>query len=187
MKHDDDAIHANHHVQHRYPAEVKFCALCGARMELRTILPDRKRMPACPSCGFVFFPSPKLVAGCLVVDAGRVLLLKRGIEPALGTWTFPGGFVDFAERAADAAARETLEEVGLRVQLGPLFGVYTDPINSKAQVIVYLATPTEGEPTLSEEATEIRYFTPDAIVWDSLAFQSTADALTDWVRSVKSS
>lgn len=188
MKHDGgDAIYANHHVQHRFPAEVKFCALCGADMELRTILPDRKRFRACPQCGFVFFPSPKLVAGCVVVERGRVLLLKRGIEPALGKWTFPGGFVDFAEPAADAAARETLEEVGLRVNLGPLLGVYTDPANAKAQVIVYLATPVGGELTLSEEATEIRYFTPEAIVWDSLAFRSTHDALTDWVRSVKSS
>ncbi|MHB8383149.1 MAG: NUDIX domain-containing protein [Candidatus Binataceae bacterium] len=188
MKHDDggSAIHANHQVQHRFPAEVKFCALCGAEMELRTILPDRKRMRTCPRCGFIFFPSPKLVTGCLVVEAGRVLLLKRGNEPALGKWTFPGGFVDFAEPAADAAARETLEEVGIRVQLGPLFGVYTDPANAKAQVIIYLATPAEGQPTLSEEATEIRYFMPDEIDWSSLAFQSTQDALTDWVRSVKS-
>lgn len=190
MKHDTDsggdAIHANHHVQHRFPAEVKFCALCGAEMELRTVLPDRKRMRACPRCGFIFFPSPKLVAGCLVIEGGRVLLLKRGNEPALGKWTFPGGFVDFAEPAADAAVRETLEEVGIRVRLGPLLGVYTDPKNAKAQVIVYLATPASGEPTLSEEATEIGYFTPAAIMWDSLAFQSTHDALTDWVRSVKS-
>ena len=185
MKHDDNAIHANHHVQHRFPAEVKFCALCGAEMTTRTILPDRKRMPTCPRCGFVFFPSPKLVAGCLVVDAGRVLLLKRGFEPALGMWTFPGGFVEFAESAADAAARETLEEVGLRVEPGPLLGVYTDPTNAKAQVIVYLASCAGGEPIVSEEATEIRYFEPDAIVWDSLAFQSTRDALTDWLRSVK--
>lgn len=187
MKPGNKAIHANHHVQHRFPAEVKFCALCGTEMELRIVLPDRKRMRACPGCGFIFFPAPKLVAGCLVVENRRVLLLKRGIEPAHGKWTFPGGFVDFAEPAADAAARETLEEVGLRVNLGPLLGVYTDPANAKAQVIVYLATPAGGELTLSEEATEIRYFTPDAIVWDSLAFQSTRDALTDWTRSVNAS
>ncbi|HUY26108.1 MAG TPA: NUDIX domain-containing protein [Candidatus Binataceae bacterium] len=185
MKPEPAPIHANHHVQHRFPAEVKFCALCGAEMELRTILPDRKRMRRCPNCGFIFFPSPKLVAGCLIVEAGRVLLLERGNEPAIGKWTFPGGFVEFAERADEAAARETLEEVGIRVELGPLLGVYTDPANAKAQVIVYLATPASGAPTPSEEATEIRYFEPDAIPWDSIAFQSTHDALTDWLKSVK--
>ena len=182
---DDDAIHANHHVQHNYPAAVKFCALCGAEMALRTILPDRKRMRACPRCGFVFFPSPKLVAGCLVVNAGRVLLLKRGFEPALGMWTFPGGFVEFAERAIDAAVRETFEEVGLRVDPGPLLGVYTDPVNLNAQVVVYLATPKGGEPTRTEEAVEVRFFEPDAIIWESLAFESTREALTDWLQSVK--
>jgi ADP-ribose pyrophosphatase YjhB (NUDIX family) len=180
----DKPVHANHQVQHRFPAEVNFCALCGAEMEQRIVLPDRRRHRVCPRCGFVFFAAPKLVAGCLVIDGGRVLLLKRGLEPALGKWTFPGGFVDFAEPAAEAALRETAEEVGMRVRLGPVLGVYTDPANAKAQVVVYRAEPDGGEPTTSEEATEVRYFAPDEIPWDELAFRSTLDALTDWAASV---
>ena len=180
----NDPIHANHHVQHRFPAEVRFCALCGAEMELRTVLPDRKRHRVCPRCGFIFFPSGKLVAGCIVVDAGRVLLLRRGIEPALGKWTFPGGFVNFGESAAEAALRETLEEVGMRVMLGAVLGVYFDPRNAKASVVTYLATPAEGEPALTAEAVEVAYFEPAAIPWNELAFRSTHDALTDWVASV---
>jgi ADP-ribose pyrophosphatase YjhB (NUDIX family) len=179
-----DPVHADHRVQHRFPAEVRFCALCGSEMELRTILPDRKEHRRCPRCGFVFFPSAKLVAGCVIGDAGRVLLLRRAIEPAAGMWTFPGGFVDHGESAADAALRETWEEVGLRVKLGRLLGVYLDPRNSKACVATYLATPAGGEPRLSAEATEIRYFAPDEIPWDEIAFQSTSDALTDWLQLV---
>ena len=181
---DDKPVHANHRVQHRFPAEVKFCALCGAEMESCTVLPDRKRLPVCPGCGFVFFSAPKLVVGCLIVERGRVLLIRRGIEPALGKWTFPGGFVEFNETAAEAAARETREEVGLAVELGKVLGVYTDPANSKTQVITYLATGV-GIPTTSDEATEIGYFRPDEIPWGELAFRSTHDALTDWTASVK--
>ena len=55
-----------------------------------------------------------------------VLLIKRGLEPSRGLWTFPGGFVDLGEKAADTALRETLEEVGMKVRLGPLLGVYDD-------------------------------------------------------------
>lgn len=185
MKSERDLIHANHRVQRRFPAEVKFCALCGTEMELRTVLPDRKIVRTCPRCGFIFFPSPKLVAGCLVTDRNRVLLIRRGIDPARGKWTFPGGFVEFNEPAADAARRETLEEVGIRVTIGSLLGLYTDPSNANAQVAVYVASSADGEPRLSEEAIEISYFAHDAINWDSLAFQSTADALTDWAKSVK--
>ncbi len=181
-----DPIHANHHVQHRFPAQVRFCALCGSEMEPRVVLPDRKEHRTCPRCGFIFFPSAKLVAGCVVVDAGRVLLLRRGIEPALGKWTFPGGFVDYGESAAEAALRETLEEVGMRVTLGPVLGVYFDPRNAKASVVTYLAAPIDGGPQLTAEATEVGYFAPDRIPWGELAFRSTHDALTDWVASVRS-
>jgi ADP-ribose pyrophosphatase YjhB (NUDIX family) len=181
---DEKPVHPNHRVQHRFPSEVRFCALCGAEMERRTVLPDRRRLPVCPSCGFVFFAAPKLVAACLIVDAGRVLLLRRGIEPALGKWTFPGGFVDFAEPAADAAVRETLEEVGMQVRLARLFGVYTDPSNARAQVIVYLADPDAGTPAESDEAAEVRYFAVGEIPWADIAFRSTHEALTDWAKSV---
>ncbi len=179
-----DPIHADHHVQHRFPARARFCALCGTEMELRTILPDHKQHRRCPRCGFIFFPSAKLVAGCVIVQKDRVLLLRRGYEPAVGKWTFPGGFVDFGESAAEAALRETLEEVGMRVVLGPVLGVYFDPHNSKACIATYLAAPAGSEPQLSAEATEVRYFAPDEIPWDELAFRSTHDALTDWVASV---
>jgi len=150
-------------------------------MDRRPVLPDGNEYPVCEQCGFVFFPSPKLIVGCLVVEDGRVLLLKRGNEPALGKWTFPGGFVEFAERAIDAALRETMEEVGLRAKIDRLLGVYTDPTNHNAQMITYLAQPDGGKPAPSSEAPEIRYFAPDEIPWDALAFPSTTAALTEWL------
>lgn len=173
-----DPIHANHRVQRDYPAKVKFCPLCGAAMASRMLMPENVDRKVCTRCGFVLFPGPKLVAGCLVVDDGRVLLIRRGIEPAVGKWTFPGGYVDFGENAAEAAIRETLEEVGMRVALGPLLGVFND---SAITVVVYLATPGKEAASLTVEATEVRYFAPDDIPWHDLAFPTTTDAVTAWV------
>src|SRR5215469_18770053 len=118
MTDDDSPLHADHLVQRQFPENVRFCALCGNEMRLRTVLPDYKRHKVCGKCGYVHFPSPKLVAGCLVIDGGRVLLLRRGIEPQVGKWTFPGGYFDLGETPASAALRETREEVGMQVELG---------------------------------------------------------------------
>jgi len=81
-------------------------------------------------------------------------------------------------RAANAALRETHEEVGMRVALGPLLGVFND---SAITVVVYLATPGKEPPSLSVEATEVHYFAPEDVPWHDLAFPTTTDALTAWV------
>jgi ADP-ribose pyrophosphatase YjhB (NUDIX family) len=182
---DDLPVHADHHIQHQFPQNVRFCALCGSEMRLRTVLPDQKRFKVCVSCGFVHFPGPKLVAGCLVVDSGRVLLLRRGIEPQIGKWTFPGGYVDLGESPEAAALRETREEVGLQVQLGRLFGVYSDPAQPLAAVVVYMARPGIERATVTDEATEIRYFAPQDVPWHEIAFPTTRDALRDWTAEIR--
>jgi len=182
---DDRPVEANHHIQHQYPQNIRFCALCGGEMRPRVVLPDGKRFKVCGRCGYIDFPGPKLVAGCLVIERGRVLLLRRGIAPQLGKWTFPGGYVDLGETPTQAALRETVEEVGMRVTLGPLLGLYSDPERPIAAVAVYLAEPGTEPPRTSAEATEVRYFAPDDLPWASLAFRTTRDALIDWVATTK--
>lgn len=178
---DEQPVAANHHIQHQYPQNIRFCGLCGAEMRLREVLPDRRRYKVCVSCGFVNFPGPKLVAAALVVDAGRVLLLRRGLMPRIGYWTFPGGYVEIDETADQGAIRETWEEVGMHVTLGALIGLFSDPADPIAAVAVYLAKPGAEAPALSEEATEVRYFAPDQIPWADLAFPTTDAALKTWL------
>jgi ADP-ribose pyrophosphatase YjhB (NUDIX family) len=178
---DNSPVHADHRIQHQFPENVRFCALCGAVMRMRTVLPDHKRFKVCSGCGFIHFPGPKLVAGCLLIDRGRVLLLRRGIEPQIGKWTFPGGYVDLGESPAEAALRETREEVGMRVELGRVLGVYSDPAHPIAAVVAYLAKPGIEEASVTDEATEVRYFAPQDIPWHEIAFPTTHDALRDWL------
>jgi ADP-ribose pyrophosphatase YjhB (NUDIX family) len=178
---DDRPVEANHHIQHAYPRDIRFCGLCGGEMRIRTVLPDRRRFKVCSKCGYIDFPGPKLVAGCLVVEAGRVLLLRRGIQPRIGHWTFPGGYVDLGETPAEAALRETVEEVGMRVTLERLHGIYCDSANPLAAVAVYLARPGAEPPGISHEATEVRYFEPGELPWDEIAFRTTHEALAEWI------
>ncbi len=178
---DGGPVEPNHHLQHRYPAESRYCAMCGGALKPRIVLPDRKRLKVCERCCFVEFVGPKAVAGCLVVAERRILLLRRGNPPAIGKWTFPGGYIDLGETPAAAAIRETAEEVGLNVAIDRVHGVYADPARPDAMVVVYLAAAGPGaRPSLSAEALEVGFFGADEIPWDDLAFRTTRDALEDW-------
>jgi ADP-ribose pyrophosphatase YjhB (NUDIX family) len=168
-------------VQRRWPTAVRFCGLCGGALRERLLLDDREQHWVCAACGFVFFPGPQLVAGCLVERDGKILLLRRGAEPERGKWTFPAGYVDFGETPSAAAERETLEEVRMRVRVGKMLDLYAAPANPHAVVAVYLAEPAGDEPSATAEAPEVRYFTPHDIPWDELAFESTGAALRAWI------
>ena len=179
---NDKPVHADHNLQRKYPTSIRFCPLCGGAMELRTVIPDNKRLKACTQCGFVHFPQPKLVAGCLIVDDGRALLLRRGNQPRRGKWTFPGGYVDWGETMQTAAQRETLEEVGMHVQVGEVLGIYADPAHPSPIIAVYLAAPGIDPPQKTHEAIEVRYFQPGELPWKDIAFHTTEAALRDWVK-----
>ena len=87
---------------------VNFCPRCAASLEDRMIESERRVRKVCPGCGFVFYLNPKVVAAAIPREGQRVWLLRRNIEPGIGLWTFPGGYVDLGEAVSDAAIRETL-------------------------------------------------------------------------------
>jgi 8-oxo-dGTP diphosphatase len=154
-------------------AEARFCPRCGRPAEI-----DFPRRIVCPHCGYAAYFNPKPVAGAIPVDdRGRIILLRRGFDPGRGLWTFPGGFVDLGESVAEAAQRETDEELCIRVELDGLVGVYSRP-EDRVVLIVYRARAL-GQPRTTAEAVEVRAFASDEIPWDELAFWSTGQALRD--------
>lgn len=72
--------------------------------------------------------SPSLAADCVVFDPqGRLLLIRRKNPPFQGRYALPGGFVEYGETTEQAAARELMEETGLKATALDLIGVYSDP------------------------------------------------------------
>jgi ADP-ribose pyrophosphatase YjhB (NUDIX family) len=123
------------------------------------------------------------VCGTLPVQEGKLWLLRRGIEPRLGFWTYPAGYQEIDETSEEAAIRETYEEIGAQVQLMGLHGVYSRA-HAPVVNIVYraLLVPESAVPRTSEEALEVALFSRLDIPWSELAFESTTKVLSDWVR-----
>jgi len=66
---------------------------------------------------------PFIGVGAVIVQDGRVLLVRRRYEPLAGQWTLPGGAVELGETLAGALTREILEETGLAIEVGPIIEV----------------------------------------------------------------
>jgi ADP-ribose pyrophosphatase YjhB (NUDIX family) len=171
----DHQHHAHGHVEYR------FCPRCGGALEKRSIKALEPKRLVCQACYFIFYQDPKVVAGTIFTLNGGVVLLKRGVEPSLGKWVFPGGYVDRGESVQEAAVRETLEESRLQVELDGLIDVYSYP-KSPNIIIVYRAHITGGKLAAGDESVEAATFVASQIPWPDLAFDSTRDALNDYIK-----
>lgn len=94
-----------------------------------------RRLPAgeerlrhvCDHCGFVDYRNPRVVVGAVCHYEQRILLCRRAIGPRSGYWTIPSGFLELGESCAEGAARETLEEAGVEIQIDALLALYDVP------------------------------------------------------------
>ncbi len=153
--------------------QVRFCPRCASEATVRF-----PRSLTCPSCGYGAYYNPKPVACAIPRDEdGRLWLLRRAFDPGGGLWTFPGGFVDLGESVEDGARRETMEEMGIEIELGSLVGVYSRA-DDRVVLVVYEGLAL-GIPHETDEATEVRAFGPDELPLGELAFWSTERALRD--------
>lgn len=158
--------------------EINFCLRCGTPLEKR--LRFGRERPVCPACGWTYFADPKAAAAVLVVQAGRVLLVQRAHPPRRGAWTLPAGFIDAGESPAEAAARECLEETGLRVRVTGLLDVIAGSEHERGAdfVIAYLATVLDGTLSPADDALAAEWFSPDDL--PPLAFAATRQILDAW-------
>ncbi len=160
----------------------RFCPRCGHALTHRCVKAGEPDRLCCAGCDFVFYLDPKLAAGVVATMEGRLVLVRRAIEPAYGAWAFPGGFVDRGEHPEQAAVREAREEAGVEVRLDGLLGIYSHPPGSPVVVVVYHGRVTAGEPTALDESLEAGLFEADRVPWPELAFATTRLAVADYVR-----
>ncbi|MEC7997537.1 MAG: NUDIX hydrolase, partial [Pseudomonadota bacterium] len=96
---------------------MKFCHHCASPVVLRIPDGDDKVRHCCNHCDSVFYENPKNVVGTLPFYEDKILLCKRAIQPRLGKWTLPAGFMENGETSLEGAVRETAEEAGATVRI----------------------------------------------------------------------
>lgn len=150
---------------------MTFCAACGGRLD------DARPHPRCTACGAVAYRDPKVGVGAVVLDGeGRLLLVRRAVDPGRGRWALPAGFVDADEDPRAAAAREVLEETGLVVEVGAVVDVYAGAGTGGGAsfFLAFEATVVGGALQAGDDADEARFFAADEL--PELAFASTEAA-----------
>lgn len=142
---------------------------------------DRPRQ-ACPACGYVHWRNAKPCAGALVVRNGKVLLVRRRVDPFRGYWDIPGGFCEVEEHPAETAVREVREETGLEIELTSLFGLWLDDYQGSSTLTVYyVARPLGRRLAVGDDADGAAWFAPTALP-PRIAFENGRQALLAWAQ-----
>jgi ADP-ribose pyrophosphatase YjhB (NUDIX family) len=161
---------------------LNYCPRCGHALEERNAFGRVRRF--CPACDRIVFREHKVAAAVIVERDGRVLLVRRRLNPRRGLWSLPAGFVDFEETPAQAAVRECREETGLEVEIVDLLDVIAGAEHGDADiVIVYVARwlgdgRVEGHLRAADDVDRVSFFAPEDL--PRLAFRATQEAIDKW-------
>lgn len=136
---------------------------------------DRRRL-VCDDCGFIQYENPKIVVGAVAYWEDRILLCRRAIEPRVGYWTLPAGYLELGEDVEVGARREAWEEARAELQIEQLLAVYTIQRISQVQLI-YRARLRSPQVAAGPESQAVALFRHDEIPRDELAFPTVHWAL----------
>ena len=134
---------------------ILYCQICGLKLKKHKL--KKESQLYCTNCKTFSYLDPKVATVILIENNKTLLLVKRDIEPHIGCWSFPSGYVDRGEKIEEAAIREVKEETHIDIKITNLQGVYSG--KGPVVLIVYKAIPLDpsiGMP--KEEVQEINWF-----------------------------
>lgn len=164
---------------------MKYCHHCASPLTQRIPTGDDKLRYCCDNCNTVFYQNPKNVVGTLPIQGDRVLLCKRAIQPRLGKWTLPAGFMENGETSLNGAIRETLEEAGaiIRVNNDSLYTLFNLPAINQVYMF-FRAEIITLDANHGFETEEVRLFTEAEIPWQEIAFPVVRSTLEYYFRDL---
>jgi ADP-ribose pyrophosphatase YjhB (NUDIX family) len=155
---------------------MKHCRVCGSLVTYRIPVDDNRDRAVCDACGEIHYENPINVVGTVPVWGDQVLLCRRNIEPRKGFWTLPAGFMELGESTAEGASRETDEEAGAHIELGPLFTIL-NVVRAGQVHLFYLARMLDTHLAPGPETIEAQLFSEAEIPWPEIAFRTVRSTL----------
>jgi ADP-ribose pyrophosphatase YjhB (NUDIX family) len=164
---------------------MKFCPSCSHPVALK--IPDGDHLPryVCTACGTIHYQNPRVVVGCVPEHEGKILLCRRAIEPRLGFWTLPAGFMENGETMQNGAARESMEEALARVDIGSLVAI-VHVLHAHQVHVIFRAKLLNLDFGPGLESLEVALFDEQDIPWNEMAFRSVDFALKRYLEDRRS-
>ena len=160
---------------------MKYCSQCGAPVIARIPQGEDRPRFVCGACQTIHYENPKMVVGCIPQWEDRILLCRRAIEPRLGKWTLPAGFLENGELVSEGAVRETLEEAGARVTRLIPYTMFSLPFINQVH-FMFLATLLDCNFLPGTESLEVELFKKEDIPWHELSFHVVRETLIFFFR-----
>ena len=164
---------------------MKFCSSCGALVTHKIPDGDNRLRYVCESCGEIHYQNPKVIAGILPTYDSKVLLCKRSIQPRVGYWTLPAGFLENGESSLEGAIRECSEEANTQVRDPSIYAIFDIPQINQIYIF-YRAEMPEAIFSPSAESSDVALFSEEDIPWSELAFPMVEALLDHYFEDRKS-
>ena len=148
---------------------MNYCPNCSAKVSLKIPEGDNRERYVCDSCNTIHYSNPNVVVGTLPAFEDKILLCKRAIEPRVGLWTVPAGFLENGESLLQGAWRETKEETQAEVDMKEILTIFNIPQINQIYVI-YRADIEDNSFGPTSESLDVQLFSYDEVPWEELAF-----------------
>lgn len=164
---------------------MNFCSNCGQPVALLIPAGDHLERHVCGHCGTIHYQNPRIIAGCVPEIGSKILLCRRAIEPRLGFWTIPAGFMENGETVQQGAAREAMEEALAQVRIGSLLSI-VHVLHVHQVHMIFRAELANADFGVGPESLEVHLCAPHEIPWDTLAFESVRFSLKRYLEDRQS-
>ncbi len=148
---------------------MNYCSNCGEQLVFRIPQGDDRPRSVCTACASVHYSNPKMVVGSIPETNGKILLCRRAIEPRLGKWTLPAGYLENGETVSDCAKREAFEEAVARVEDLRPYALLNLPFINQVY-FMFRSQLANHDYQPGSESLEVKLYRPDDIPWSELAF-----------------
>ena len=163
---------------------MNYCPNCSAKVSLKIPEGDNRERYVCDSCNTIHYSNPNVVVGTLPAFEDKILLCKRAIEPRVGLWTVPAGFLENGESLLQGAWRETKEETQAEVDMKEILTIFNIPQINQIYVI-YRADIEDNSYGPTSESLDVQLFSYDEVPWEELAFPFVPKTINHYYECLK--